>query len=111
VLCNKRLYLPLWRRIEEFSQLFGPYWSLVETVRAADRPRRKTLSYLGEWNSSAQTRWLKTIEVFNDRCPTGIYLPELEDPPPASIFRTSGHCLVAARSIQSRYRAPHSPVR
>jgi hypothetical protein len=40
----------------------------------------------------------------NDRCPTGIYLRELEDPPtPASMFRTSGHCLVAARFIRSRY--------
>jgi transposase len=42
------------------------YWSLVETVRTADGPRQKTLCYLGELNSSAQARWLKTIEVFND---------------------------------------------
>src|SRR5260370_3224521 len=42
------------------------YWSLVETVRTADGPRQKTLCYLGELNSSAQTRWLKTIEVFNE---------------------------------------------
>lgn len=42
------------------------YWSLVETVRTADGPRQKTLCYLGELNSSAQARWVKTIEVFND---------------------------------------------
>jgi transposase len=43
------------------------YWSLVETVRTPDGPRQKTLCYLGELNSSAQTRWLKTIEVFNEQ--------------------------------------------
>jgi transposase len=43
------------------------YWSLVETVRTADGPRQKTLCYLGELNSSAQARWLKTIEVFNEQ--------------------------------------------
>lgn len=42
------------------------YWSLVETVRTPDGPRQKTLCYLGELNSSAQARWLKTVEVFND---------------------------------------------
>jgi len=43
------------------------YWSLVETVRTSDGPRQKTLCYLGELNSSAQARWLKTIEVFNEQ--------------------------------------------
>jgi len=43
------------------------YWSLVETVRTADGPRQKTLCYLGELNSSAQTRWLRTVEVLNDQ--------------------------------------------
>jgi transposase len=43
------------------------YWSLVETVRTADGPRQKTLCYLGELNSSAQGRWLRTVEVFNDQ--------------------------------------------
>ena len=43
------------------------YWSLVETVRTADGPRQKTLCYLGELNSSAQARWLRTIEVFNEQ--------------------------------------------
>jgi transposase len=43
------------------------YWSLVETVRTPEGPRQKTLCYLGELNSSAQARWLRTIEVFNDQ--------------------------------------------
>jgi transposase len=43
------------------------YWSLVETVRAANGPRQKTLCHLGELNSSAQARWLRTVEVFNEQ--------------------------------------------
>src|SRR5579862_7089951 len=43
------------------------YWSLVETVRTPDGPRQKTVCYLGELNSSARARWLKTVEVFNDQ--------------------------------------------
>src|SRR4029077_20935748 len=43
------------------------YWSLVETVRTANGPRQRTLCYLGELNGSAQGRWLKTIEVFNQQ--------------------------------------------
>jgi transposase len=43
------------------------YWSLVETVRTPDGPRQRTLCYLGELNSTAQSRWLKTIEVFNEQ--------------------------------------------
>src|SRR6202162_548351 len=43
------------------------YWSLVETVRTADGPRQKTLCYLGELNSSAQARWMTTVEVFNEQ--------------------------------------------
>jgi len=43
------------------------YWSLVETERTPDGPRQKTLCYLGELNSSAHARWLKTIEVFNEQ--------------------------------------------
>jgi len=42
------------------------YWSLVEAERTPDGPRQRTLCYLGELNSSAQARWLKTIEVFNE---------------------------------------------
>jgi transposase len=43
------------------------YWSLVETTRTVDGPRQRTLCYLGELNDSAQARWLKTIEVFNEQ--------------------------------------------
>src|SRR5229473_193938 len=43
------------------------YWSLVETVRTPDGPRQKTLCYLGELNSSSQSRWLRTVEVFNEQ--------------------------------------------
>lgn len=43
------------------------YWSLVETVRTPDGPRQRTLCYLGELNHSAQARWLKAIEVFNEQ--------------------------------------------
>src|ERR1035441_3621147 len=43
------------------------YWSLVETVRTPDGPRQRTICYLGELNSSAEARWLKTVEVFNDQ--------------------------------------------
>lgn len=43
------------------------YWSLVETVRTPNGPRQKTLCYLGELNSSAQARWLQTVEVFNQQ--------------------------------------------
>ena len=43
------------------------YWSLVETIRTAEGPRQRTLCYLGELNGSAQARWLKTIEAFNEQ--------------------------------------------
>src|ERR1700685_751209 len=43
------------------------YWSLVETVRTPDGPRQKTLCYLGELNGSAQARWVRSIEVFNEQ--------------------------------------------
>src|ERR1700721_2113950 len=43
------------------------YWSLVETVRSGDRPRQRTLYYVGELNGSAQARWLKSVEVFNEQ--------------------------------------------
>jgi transposase len=43
------------------------YWSLVETLRTPDGPRQRTLCYLGELNDSAQARWLKVIEVFNEQ--------------------------------------------
>jgi transposase len=43
------------------------YWSLVETVRTTNGPRQRTLCYLGELNGSAQARWLKSVEVFNEQ--------------------------------------------
>lgn len=43
------------------------YGSLVETVRTANGPRQRTVCYLGELNGSAQARWLKTIQVFNEQ--------------------------------------------
>jgi len=43
------------------------YWSLVETARTVDGPRQRTICYLGELNSSAQSRWLRTVEVFNEQ--------------------------------------------
>src|SRR2546421_4576051 len=60
------------------------YWSLVETVRTPDGPRQKTLCHLGELNSSAQTRWLRTVEVYNEQ---GVaqqlkLFPSHVDPPP-----------------------------
>ena len=60
------------------------YWSLVETVRTSDGPRQKTLCYLGELNNSAQARWLKTIEVFNDQGETQQLklFPSQVEPPP-----------------------------
>ena len=35
-------------------------------VRRPDGPRQKTICDLGELNSSAEARWLKKVEVFND---------------------------------------------
>jgi transposase len=43
------------------------YWSLVESVRTPDGPRQRTLCHLGELNTSAQARWLRTVEVFNEQ--------------------------------------------
>jgi len=69
------------------------YWSLVETVRTADGPRQKTLCYLGELNGSAQARWLKTVEVFNEQgereqlklFPAGVE-PPADDPQVARVL-------------------------
>src|SRR5437870_6803097 len=60
------------------------YWSLVETARTQDGPRKKTLCYLGELNSSAQARWLTTIEVFNEQGDTQQLklFPSHVEPPP-----------------------------
>src|ERR1700674_1318237 len=43
------------------------YCSLVETVRTPDGPRQRTICYLGELNDSAQARWQKTIQAFNEQ--------------------------------------------
>lgn len=60
------------------------YWSLVETTRTADGPRQRTLCYLGELNDSAQARWVKTIEVFNEQGESQqlkLFPSEVEPPP------------------------------
>jgi transposase len=59
------------------------YWSLVETVRTPEGPRQRTVCYLGELNSSAQSRWLKAIEVFNEqgeRWQLKLFPSEIEPP-------------------------------
>ena len=69
------------------------YWSLVETVRMADGPRQRAICYLGELNNSAQARWVKTIEVFNEQgdtrqlklFPSTVALPE-DDPQVARVL-------------------------
>jgi len=60
------------------------YWSLVETLRTPDGPRQRTLCYLGELNSSAQARWLSTVEVFNEHGETQQLklFPSHVEPPP-----------------------------
>jgi hypothetical protein len=60
------------------------YWSLVETVRTPDGPRQKTLCHLGELNSSAQARWLRTVEVYNEQGEAQQLklFPSHVDPPP-----------------------------
>jgi transposase len=69
------------------------YWSLVETVRTPDGPRQKTICYLGELNNSAQARWQKTVEVFNDQgdseqlrlFPSDVAVPD-DDPQVAQVL-------------------------
>src|SRR5947209_20441397 len=69
------------------------YWSLVETVRGENGPRQRTVCYLGELNGSAQARWLKTIQVLNERgeeeqlrlFPSQIE-PPADDPPAARVL-------------------------
>ena len=60
-----RMFLRSHQRHKDGKQ--HTYWSLVETVRTADGPRQRRLCYLGELNGNAQTRWLKTVEVFNEQ--------------------------------------------
>ena len=59
------MFLRSHRRIKDGKP--HTYWSLVETVRTASGPRQRALCYLGELNGSAQSRWLKTVEVFNEQ--------------------------------------------
>jgi len=59
------MFLRSHRRIKDGKP--HDYFSLVETVRTASGPRQRTVCYLGELNGSAQSRWLKTIEVFNEQ--------------------------------------------
>jgi transposase len=69
------------------------YWSLVETVRTTNGPRQRTLCYLGELNGSAQARWLKSVEVFNEQgevqqlklFPSHVEVPD-DDPQVARVF-------------------------
>src|SRR6202521_3720548 len=69
------------------------YWTLVETVRTVDGPRQRTLCYLGELNGSAQARWLKSVEVFNEQgeaeqlklFPSHVEVPE-DDPQVARVL-------------------------
>ena len=87
------------------------YWCLVETVRTPEGPRQSTLCYLGELNTSAQARWQKTIEVFNEQgesrqlklFPSGVEPPE-NDPNVARVLlnkvrleraRQFGNCFLA----------------
>ncbi len=39
----------------------------VSAAEPAEQRRQRTLCYVGELHSSAQARWLKTIEVFNEQ--------------------------------------------
>jgi len=72
------------------------YWSLVETVRTPDGPRKKTVCYLGKLNSSAHARWMKTVELFNEQgdaqqlklFPSSVAAPE-NDPEVARVRQTA----------------------
>src|SRR3974390_2815426 len=59
------MFLRSHRRIKDGKS--HEFFSVAETVRPATGPRQRTLCYLGELNGSAQSRWLKTIEVFNEQ--------------------------------------------
>jgi hypothetical protein len=99
------------------------YWSLVETVRTPDGPRQKTLCYLGELNSSAQSRWLRTIEVFNEQgdsqqlklFPSDVAAPA-DDPQVARVLlnkvrlertRQFGSCFLGLDRTRSLLRTGH----
>jgi len=76
-----RMFLRSHQRHKDGKQ--HTYWSLVETVGTADGPRQRRLCYLGELNGNAQTRWLKTVEVFNEHgesCQLKLFPSEVEPP-------------------------------
>ena len=79
------------------------YWSPVETVRTADGPRQRTLCHLGELNDSAQARWLKTIEVFNEageQHQLNLFPSEVAPPPDdADAAQVLGRCPGIARRL------------
>lgn len=59
------------------------YWSLCETTRTAEGPRQRILCYLGELNSQEETRWRKTVSVFNEEGEERqLLLFPSNDPPP-----------------------------
>lgn len=93
------------------------YWSLVESVWTPDGPRQRALCYLGELNDSAQARWLKTIEVFNEQgesrqlklFPSNVEPPE-DDPNVARVVlhkvrleraRQFGNCFSGAGTVEA----------
>src|SRR6266567_2652268 len=83
------------------------YWSLVETVRTPDGPRQRTLCYLGELNGSAQARWLKTVEVFNEQGETqqlklfpSDVEPPADDPQVARVLLNKVRLVSAARALR-----------
>src|SRR3989442_2006076 len=79
------------------------YWSLVETVRTLDGPRQRALCYLGELNGSAQARWLKTVEVFNEQGEsTQLKLFPSEVEPPANDPQVARVLLNRVRLERSR---------
>jgi hypothetical protein len=59
-------------------------WSPVETVRTPDGPPQRRLCSLGERNSSAPARWLRTMEVFPEQggAQQGKLFPSQVEPPP-----------------------------
>lgn len=84
----RAMYLREHRRNKDGKQ--HNYWSLVEMVRSPDGPRQRTLCYLGELNHSAQARWTKTIEVFNEQGESRqlkLYPSEIEPPAAAGVVQ------------------------
>ena len=88
----------------------------------ADGPRQKTICYLGELNSSAQARWVKTVEVFNDRgdtrqlklFPSHVAPPE-DDPQVARVLlnkmrlertRSFGSCFLRTGVVEAAGTGP-----